>query len=510
MKPRCYLDHNATSPLRPEARAAMIAAFDCTGNPSSIHGEGRAARQIVENARETVAALFEVEPAAVYFTSGGTEAANWLLQPRGGETLAVCAVEHPCVLSGHRFEIRQVPPHPVLLPASSPWRACNSKNPHPQADAEGRRNARNSLGGNSGVLSPLGERDRVRGDFVKHSTGFSIIPVFEDGALDLDALEAALSPGSVAAVQAANNETGVVQLTAEIAGTVHSKGAGLICDAVQAVGRLPLRELKDADVLFFSAHKFGGPKGVGAAIVRNPAFTPAPLLKGGGQERRQRSGTENVPGIAGLAAALEVAVSEQAGFAVRAKALRDKLERGIRDIAPDAVIFGLPALESAGEDRRRQSYAVPRTGESPLTLSLSPWERGRCCALRDYSGVPSPSASACGCRHASGKLAKRACWEKDRVRGASFECMGRKPPAEHHLLRHPRQERRAFPDRPRPGGHRGKLGLGLFLGQGRTVACAGRDGRSGGAGPGGDPGLHRLDHGRGRYRAISSRPFKDL
>ncbi len=109
MKPRCYLDHNATSPLRPEARAAMIAAFDCTGNPSSIHGEGRAARQIVENARETVAALFEVEPAAVYFTSGGTEAANWLLQPRGGETLAVCAVEHPCVLSGHRFEIGKSP-----------------------------------------------------------------------------------------------------------------------------------------------------------------------------------------------------------------------------------------------------------------------------------------------------------------------------------------------------------------------------------------------------------------
>ena len=106
MKPRCYLDHNATSPLRPEARAAMIAAFDCAGNPSSIHGEGRAARQIVEDARETVAALFEVEPAAVYFTSGGTEAANWLLQPRGGETLAVSAVEHPCVLAGHRFRDR--------------------------------------------------------------------------------------------------------------------------------------------------------------------------------------------------------------------------------------------------------------------------------------------------------------------------------------------------------------------------------------------------------------------
>ena len=197
-------------------------------------------------------------------------------------------------------------------------------------------------------------------------------------------------------------------MTAGIAETVHSKGAGLICDAVQAVGRLPLRELKDADVLFFSAHKFGGPKGVGAAIVRNPAFTPAPLLKGGGQERRQRSGTENVPGIAGLAAALEVAVSEQAGFAARAKALQDKLECGIRDIAPDAVIFGLPSA-------RWKFSMVPRTGESPLTLSLSPWERGRCGTLRGLFRRPFSHG------------------EKDRMRGASFERIAqtacRTPPA---------------------------------------------------------------------------------
>ena len=103
MKPRCYLDHNATSPLRPEARSAMVAAFDCIGNPSSTHAEGRAARQIVESARETVAAMFEVDPSGVYFTGSGTEAANWLLQPRGDEMLAASAVEHPCVLSGHRF-----------------------------------------------------------------------------------------------------------------------------------------------------------------------------------------------------------------------------------------------------------------------------------------------------------------------------------------------------------------------------------------------------------------------
>jgi cysteine desulfurase len=322
MKPRCYLDHNATSPLRPEARAAMLAAFDCIGNPSSIHAEGRAARQIVEGARETVAKVFEVDPFRVYFTGGGTEAANWLLQPRGDEMLAASAVEHPCVLSGHRFS-----------------------------------------------------HDKCQ-----------IIPVIEDGALDLDALKAALAPGSVAAVQAANNETGVVQPTAEIAEIAHSKGALLICDAVQAVGRLPLRELKDVDVLFFSAHKFGGPKGVGAAIIRNTGFTPAPLLKGGGQERRQRSGTENVSGIAGLAAALEVAVAEQATFAASAKAMRDKLECGIRDIAPGAVFVA--------EDARRlpntTCFAVP--GKS-AELSLIAF---------DLEGIAVSSGSACS----SGKVAR--------------------------------------------------------------------------------------------------------
>ncbi len=324
MKPRTYLDHNATSPQRPEARAAMVAAFDSIGNPSSIHAEGRAARQIVEDARETVAAVFEVDASQVYFTSGGTEAANWLLQPRRRETLAVCAVEHPCVLSGHRFE-------PGKLQA---------------------------------------------------------VPVLEDGAIDLNALEAALSPGSAAAVQAANNETGVVQPTADIAEIVHSKGAVLICDAVQAVGRLPLRELKGADVLFFSAHKFGGPKGVGAAVVRNPAFAPAPLLKGGGQERRQRSGTENVPGIAGLAAALEVAVSEQAGFAARAEVLRDKLECGIRDIAPDAVIFGLPSagvFQHGAPNGRISPHPVllpmgegtPELPAAEILASPLPWGEGQ-------------------------------------------------------------------------------------------------------------------------------------
>ncbi|MFY9642181.1 MAG: cysteine desulfurase family protein [Rhodomicrobium sp.] len=320
MKPRSYLDHNATSPLRPEARAAMVAALDRFGNPSSVHGEGRAAREIVEDARERVAGIFGVEPFSVYFTCGGTEAANWLLQPRGDETLAHTAVEHPCVLSGHRFETAHV----------------------------------------------------------------RAVPVLKDGIVDLDALGASLSAGSIAAVQAANNETGVTQPIRAVAQVAHAKGALLVCDAVQAVGRLPLSDLKEVDALFFSAHKFGGPKGAGAAIFLNPQFMPAPLLKGGGQERRQRSGTENVPGIAGLAAGLEVADEEQASFAARAEALRRQLESGLRAIALDAVIFA----EGAKRLPNTTCFAIP--GKSAEF----------CLIAFDLEGVAVSSGSACS----SGKV----------------------------------------------------------------------------------------------------------
>ena len=320
MRARVYLDHNATSPLRPEARAAMVAALDCFGNPSSVHAEGRAARQIVEAARETAAAIFGVEPSGVYFTSGGTEAANWLLQPFGGETLAFSAVEHPCVLTGHRFELGKA----------------------------------------------------------------RLVSVIENGSVDLDEFEAALSPGSIAAVQAANNETGVIQPIGEIARIVHAKGAFLICDAVQAIGRLPISDLEEIDALFFSAHKFGGPKGAGAAVFRHAAFTPPPLLKGGGQERRQRSGTENVPAIAGLAAALKVAVAEQSEFSARAKALQDKLEAGLFALAPDAVIFA----EDADRLPNTTCFAIP--GKS-AEFSLIAF---------DLEGVAVSSGSACS----SGKV----------------------------------------------------------------------------------------------------------
>lgn len=320
MKARSYLDHNATAPLRPEVREAVIAALDYTGNPSSVHGEGRAAREIVEDARERVAAVFGVKPAAVYFTSGGTEAANWLLQPRGGETFALTAVEHPCVLSGHRFEAANV----------------------------------------------------------------RLIPVTQDGIACLDGLEAALSPGAMVTAQAANNETGVIQPLADIAAIAKAKGAVLICDAVQAVGRLPTGVLDGADAFFFSAHKLGGPKGAGAAIIRSDALPLRPLVKGGGQERRQRSGTENVPGIAGLAIALEMAAAEQAGFAERARGLQQMLESGLRAVAPDAVVFG----DAAGRLPNTTCFALPGKTAELLLIAF------------DLEGIAVSSGSACS----SGKV----------------------------------------------------------------------------------------------------------
>jgi cysteine desulfurase len=320
MSDRCYLDHNATSPLRPEARDAMNAALDCIGNPSSIHAEGRAARAIVERARESVAAAFDAAPAAVAFTSSGTEAANWLLQPFGGRRLIVSEIEHSCVLKGHRF--------------------------------------------------PNGE--------------FHTLAVSARGVADLAALENALAVPSLVAVQAANNETGVIQPVADVARLARAHGAFFGCDATQAVGRLPLSDLREADALFFSAHKFGGPKGAGAVVWRSAEPMPPPLIRGGGQERRQRSGTENVAAIAGLAAALAAAGQEQVIWKERAEALQLRLEQGLRAIAPGAVVFG----EDADRLPNTTCFALPGKGAEMLLIAL------------DLDGVAVSSGSACS----SGKV----------------------------------------------------------------------------------------------------------
>ena len=251
MTARVYLDWNASAPLRPEAREALAAALALTGNPSSVHGEGRAARRLVEQAREQVAALVAADPRNVIFTSGGTEANALALTPliemgtdkTPRDRLLISAIEHPSVRAGGRFAARDI------------------------AD----------------------------------------IPVQANGVIDLAALERMLASGgrALVSVMAANNETGVIQPVAAVAQLTHRYGGVLHVDAVQASGRMPLHiNLLGADLLTLSAHKLGGTKGAGALVKRDEALHfPDPLIKGGGQERGARAGTENVFAISAFGAA---------------------------------------------------------------------------------------------------------------------------------------------------------------------------------------------------------------
>jgi len=269
--PRLYLDANATEPMRPEAIAAMAEALALPGNPSSVHAEGRAARRILEEAREAIAARFGARGRDLVFTSGGTEA----------NALAIKG------LSAGRRVLLGATEHPAVLAAAGP-------------EAE-------------------------------------VIPVLADGTLDLAALETTLGAGGPAlvAVMAANNETGVLHPMATIAELCRAHGALLHVDAVQMPGRLAC-SLGPADSLALSAHKLGGPKGVGALLLR-PGLNPAPVLTGGGQESGRRGGTEALPAIAGFAAAAVCPVPE--GLT----ALRDAIEAGVKALAPEAIIAGFGA-----------------------------------------------------------------------------------------------------------------------------------------------------------------------
>ncbi|MCW1991213.1 cysteine desulfurase [Bradyrhizobium diazoefficiens] len=304
MPSRVYLDWNATTPLRPEARAAMVAAFDLIGNPSSVHAEGRQARRLVEEARATLAAAVGALPRNVIFTSAGTEANALALSPglrgpSGGpvERLLFSAVEHASVLAGGRF------------PA----------------------------------------------DKVGH------IKVTRAGVVDLDHLKALLKDGppALVSIMAANNETGALQPVAEAARIVHDAGGLLHIDAIQALGKIPFNiNAVGADLATFSAHKIGGPKGIGALVVAEGLAGPEPMLRGGGQELNRRAGTENVAGIAGFGAAVKVALQAFAEDAKRMASLRDRLENGIRAIAgatifsdaierlPNTILFTAPGLKA--------------------------------------------------------------------------------------------------------------------------------------------------------------------
>lgn len=287
MPDRVYLDWNATAPMRPEARAAFVEACDLTGNPSSVHREGRAARHLVETARAKVAALTGADPAHVIFTSGGTEANMLALTPmiedgsdkEPRDLLLVSAIEHPSVGQGGRFP--------------------------------------------------------------RHHTGE--VPVTAAGVIDLDMLRRMLKPGARAlvSVMLANNETGVLQPVREVADIVHEAGGLLHVDAVQGPGRVVVdMKALAADLLTLSAHKVGGPKGAGALVVRDGLHIADPLIRGGGQERGARAGTENVAAIAGFGAAAEAVAGSLETDAVRMAELRDQLEAGLKTRTPDIVIFG--------------------------------------------------------------------------------------------------------------------------------------------------------------------------
>ncbi|MEJ6783219.1 cysteine desulfurase family protein [Aminobacter sp. Piv2-1] len=288
--PRAYLDHNASAPLLPAARSAVVAALDVAANPSSVHGEGRAARKLIEDARRDVAALVGARPEHVVFTSGATEAATTLLSPdwrmgRGTvrmSRLYVCEADHPCVLNGGRFPAERV----------------------------------------------------VR------------IGVDRNGIVDLAALEAALAAHDkseglpLVAIHAANNETGIIQPFRAISDLVKASGGVLVLDAVQAAGRIPLDMSEGyADYLILSSHKIGGPKGAGAIVAMADLMMPAPLVTGGGQEKGHRGGTESLPAIAGFGAAAREALAGLADMG-RVAALRDRIEDAVLRLAPDAEIFG--------------------------------------------------------------------------------------------------------------------------------------------------------------------------
>ncbi len=328
---RIYLDYNASAPLLPMVRDVMLHAL-ALSNPSSVHFEGRAARAAVEKARSQVASLVGGKAKNVVFTSGGTEAANLALTPHihigpdrsGFSRLGICAVEHPCVLNGHRFPLEAV----------------------------------------------------------------TVLPVDSRGILDLAALQEWLGASQqkpVVAVQYANNETGVLQPVSEAAALVHAAGGLLICDAVQAVGKVPLSFECGVDIFLLSAHKFGGPKGAGAVIfVSDRLFIAAPHLVGGGQENGRRAGTQNVAAIVGFGTSAEN-IPKIPDF-------REHFVKTILRHAPDVVFFGDSGLTGAAVTHLPNTlcYAVPDTNAETLLIAF------------DMAGISLSSGSACS----SGKVAE--------------------------------------------------------------------------------------------------------
>jgi cysteine desulfurase len=353
---RHYLDHNATSPLRDEAKRALHAAYDApAGNASSMHGEGRAARSLVDVARVQVARLCGVPPRDVIFTSGGSEAIASAIRgvadraPKERRRIVVSAIEHSAVLesaralSAHGFEVVEVP--------------CEI----------------------NGRVDP--------GAFTGHIDGST----------------------ALACLQAANNETGVIQPVAAVGMACRATGVAFFVDAVQAAGKIPIeREAWGADLLAISGHKLGGPQGAGALIVRE-GLPMAPLVAGGAQERRRRGGTEAVAAISAFGAACTAALRDLDGEAGRLGALRERLESSLRAMSPGVRIHGeeVPRLPNT------VNAAFPGVSGETLVIAL------------DLEGFAASTGSAC----ASGAVApshviRAMGYLEDEARGAVRISMG--------------------------------------------------------------------------------------
>lgn len=348
---RIYLDYNATAPLLPAARQAVLDALDAA-NPSSVHSEGRAARRVIDEARRDVAALANAKPEHVVFTSGATEAANMLLTPdwRMGKSAVrysrayVSAADHPCVLAGGHFA----------------------------ADA------------------------------------VEQIPVKPNGLVDIDALARSLAghDGSnglpLVMLHNANNETGVLQPMQEIASVVKAAGGLMIFDAVQAVGRISLDITAGyADFFIVSSHKVGGPKGVGGIIGASDLLMPTPLVKGGGQEKSHRAGTENVPGIAGFGAAAREALGQLSTIEIL-REKRDQIEGRIREQVPGAIIHGQEAPRLPNTTFFSMPGVKAETAQIAFDLAGIALSAGSACS----SGKVGPShvLKAMGCDNQTGAL----------------------------------------------------------------------------------------------------------
>ena len=313
MKNAVYLDYNATAPLKPAVIACMTAALNVVGNASSVHVYGRDARKRVEDAREQVAAMVNARPNQVIFNSCATEGNNTVLSMYAGKDIWISEIEH------------------------------------------------------SSVIASLPDARRI--------------PVTRNGIIDLDALAAmfkAHTAPALISVMYVNNELGTIQPVKEIAALARAHGTLVLCDAVQAAGRLPI-DMKDMDVDFItlSAHKLGGPQGVGAMIFRSGIVT-RPLIKGGGQERRQRSGTENVAGIAAFGLACDLAVNDMDTYQ-RITPWRDAMEKRIAAEAPKARIF----CTDAPRVGNTSVISLPGISSDTLLMNL------------DMAGYAVSSGSAC-------------------------------------------------------------------------------------------------------------------